>query len=161
MQALQVQVVLHPPMVLMYLAEAMEALEEMIMREEAHPVVLLPEVLQTGLRAHPSGLLQMQELPQQAVDKQESRVELAIGAGDGKNDQTIIKVRDNGCGMDEETLQRATTPFFSAKPAGRQRGMGLAYAARVIQVNQGRLVLQSRLDQGTEVLISLPRGEPS
>ncbi|MCP4453239.1 MAG: HDOD domain-containing protein [Planctomycetes bacterium] len=72
-------------------------------------------------------------------------------------DYVDILVCDQGCGMDEETLQRATTPFFSAKPAGRQRGMGLAYAARVIQVNQGRLGLQSRLDQGTEVLISLPK----
>ncbi|NQV33997.1 MAG: HDOD domain-containing protein [Phycisphaeraceae bacterium] len=75
-------------------------------------------------------------------------------------DYADIVVCDQGCGMDDETLQRATTPFFSAKPAGRQRGMGLAYAARVIQVNQGRLVLQSRLGQGTEVLISLPKTEP-
>ena len=74
-------------------------------------------------------------------------------------DYVDIVVCDQGCGMDEETLQRATTPFFSAKPAGRQRGMGLAYAARVIQVNQGRLGLQSRLDQGTEVTISLPKTE--
>ena len=72
-------------------------------------------------------------------------------------DYVDILVCDQGCGMDEETAQKATTPFFSAKPAGRQRGMGLAYAARVIQVNQGRLVIQSRLGQGTEVLISLPR----
>ena len=74
-------------------------------------------------------------------------------------DYVDIVVKDQGCGMDEETLQRATTPFFSAKPAGRQRGMGLAYAARVIQVNQGRLVLKSRLNQGTEVKISLPTPE--
>ncbi len=76
-----------------------------------------------------------------------------------RSDTVDIVVCDQGCGMDEDTLQRATTPFFSAKPAGRQRGMGLAYAARVIQVNQGRLGLQSQLDEGTEVLISLPKTE--
>jgi len=70
-----------------------------------------------------------------------------------------ILISDQGCGMDEDTVQRAITPFFSAKPAGRQRGMGLAYAARVIQVNQGRLGLQSQLDQGTQVLVSLPMTE--
>lgn len=74
-------------------------------------------------------------------------------------DTLDIVVCDQGCGMDEETLQKATTPFFSAKPAGRQRGMGLAYAVRIIQVNRGRLVLQSELDQGTEALISLPKNE--
>jgi len=35
--------------------------------------------------------------------------------------------------MDADTLRKATHPFFSAKPAGRQRAMGLAYATRLIQ----------------------------
>ncbi len=70
-----------------------------------------------------------------------------------------IVVKDQGCGMDEDTVQRATTPFFSAKAAGRQRGMGLAYAARMIQVNQGRFVLHSHLGQGTEVIVSLPNSQ--
>ncbi|MCF7972657.1 MAG: HDOD domain-containing protein [Phycisphaerae bacterium] len=67
-----------------------------------------------------------------------------------------IIVSDQGCGMDQDTIQRATTPFFSAKPAGRQRGMGLSYAARVIQVNHGRLGIQSQLGEGTDIAISLP-----
>jgi putative nucleotidyltransferase with HDIG domain len=74
----------------------------------------------------------------------------------GEPNQWDLVVSDQGCGMDQDTVQRATTPFFSAKPAGRQRGMGLSYAARVIQVNQGRLTIQSQLGQGTEIIISLP-----
>ena len=59
--------------------------------------------------------------------------------------------------MDAETLsQKATHPFFSAKPAGRQRGMGLAYAARLIQLNQGTLTLASEPEKGTTVTVTLP-----
>ena len=71
---------------------------------------------------------------------------------------TQVKVSDLGCGMDPDTLERATYPFFSAKPAGRKRGMGLAYAARLIQRNKGVLTIESTLGEGTTVAITLPRG---
>ena len=59
--------------------------------------------------------------------------------------------------MDAETLQKATHPFYSAKPAGRKRGMGLAYALRFIQINKGALEIESKLGKGTTVTIYLPR----
>jgi putative nucleotidyltransferase with HDIG domain len=65
-------------------------------------------------------------------------------------------VSDLGRGMSSETLRKATHPFFSAKPAGRQRGMGLSYAIRLIQLNRGGLAVQSQLGQGTTVTITLP-----
>ena len=68
-----------------------------------------------------------------------------------------IVIADHGCGMDGETLRKATHPFFSAKPAGRKRGMGLAYAARFIQLNRGTLTLASELGKGTTATIYLPQ----
>ena len=67
-----------------------------------------------------------------------------------------LLISDLGCGMDAETLKKATQPFFSAKPAGRKRGMGLAYAYRVIRLNKGSLNIQSQLGIGTTVTIILP-----
>jgi putative nucleotidyltransferase with HDIG domain len=67
-----------------------------------------------------------------------------------------LQVMDLGCGMDAETVRKATHPFLSAKPAGRKRGMGLAYAARFIQINSGGLHIESRPDAGTTVTIDLP-----
>jgi len=67
-----------------------------------------------------------------------------------------LQVNDLGCGMDEATARRAVSPFFSAKPAGRKRGMGLAYASRLIRLNKGGLKIESRLDHGTAVTIALP-----
>jgi len=66
---------------------------------------------------------------------------------------------DSGCGMDENTLGKAAQPFFSAPAAGRKRGMGLAHAQRLIQLNNGSLHLASRLGAGTRVTIHLPVGQ--
>ncbi len=67
-----------------------------------------------------------------------------------------LQISDLGCGMDAQTLEKATQPFFSAKPAGRKQGMGLAYAQRIIRLNKGKLDIISRPGSGTTVTIMLP-----
>ncbi|MBN2180532.1 MAG: HDOD domain-containing protein [Sedimentisphaerales bacterium] len=67
-----------------------------------------------------------------------------------------LSIRDNGVGMDAQTLQKATQPFFSARPAGRKRGMGLAYTARLVQLNNGLLKIESEPGLGTNVKVCLP-----
>jgi len=72
-----------------------------------------------------------------------------------------IRVQDQGCGMSEQTMQKAAEPFYSDKPAGRQRGMGLALAASIIANNGGKISLESQIDKGTTVYIRLPKAEKS
>ncbi len=67
-----------------------------------------------------------------------------------------FEIRDSGCGMDAETVRKATQPFFSAKPAGRKRGMGLAHAHRLIELNNGSMSITSRPGSGTTVTVVLP-----
>ena len=61
----------------------------------------------------------------------------------------VVTVADNGQGMDESTLQHAFDPFFSARSAGRRRGMGLPKALRWIEASGGTVRLESRPGQGT------------
>ncbi|HNQ23000.1 MAG TPA: HDOD domain-containing protein [Phycisphaerae bacterium] len=72
------------------------------------------------------------------------------------DDTARIVVEDNGCGMEAYVLQHAVDPFFSSRPAGRGRGLGLSRACRLAEVNGGRLVLDSAPGRGTRVLIELP-----
>lgn len=82
---------------------------------------------------------------------------IEITAGTDESGELVeLTIKDQGCGMDAETLKKATQPFFSAKPAGRKRGMGLAYAARFIQINKGLLNIASEPGSGTTVTIYLP-----
>ncbi len=70
--------------------------------------------------------------------------------------QVLLSVQDRGCGMDEETLAHAWTPFFSSQPAGRRRGLGLATAKRYVENNGGRIWIRSRPGEGTVVYLQLP-----
>ena len=80
-----------------------------------------------------------------------------VSARMGASGETIdLVIEDRGCGMDAATLKKATQPFFSARPAGRKRGMGLAYAARFVQLNAARLEIDSEPGGGTTVTIHLP-----
>ena len=80
---------------------------------------------------------------------------IKVTARAGTEDFVKLVISDSGCGMDTETVQKATQPFFSAKPAGRKRGMGLAHAARLIQLNNGSLDIASQPGSGTTVIILL------
>ena len=59
-------------------------------------------------------------------------------AHDPYSSRVALTIADNGCGMDQETVKRAFDPFFSAKPAGRRRGMGLPKALRWVESSGGR-----------------------
>ncbi|MHC4397171.1 MAG: HDOD domain-containing protein [Planctomycetota bacterium] len=79
-----------------------------------------------------------------------------VASGGGAGEVLKLQITDHGCGMDAETVRKAVQPFFSAKPAGRKRGMGLASAQRIIQLNKGSVDITSHPGKGTTVTISLP-----
>jgi putative nucleotidyltransferase with HDIG domain len=78
------------------------------------------------------------------------------GAYDPYSQQVVLTVADNGLGMEEQTLKRAFDPFFSAKQAGRRRGMGLSKALRWVEASGGSIKLESRPTRGTRALVLLP-----
>jgi signal transduction histidine kinase len=82
-------------------------------------------------------------------------IHLVVQAGPEDNQVTLV-VRDEGPGMDRVTLSRAFTPFFSAQPAGRRRGLGLSKARRTLEANAGRIYLRSEPGQGAAAIIQLP-----
>jgi len=72
------------------------------------------------------------------------------------NETVVIQVIDDGDGMDARTLSHAFDPFFSAKPAGRQVGMGLPRAQQLVLAHGGRIDLESQPGKGTTATITLP-----
>ena len=72
----------------------------------------------------------------------------------------VVKLRDDGAGMDETTLNHAMDPFFSDRPAGRGMGMGLPRAKRIIEAHGGALDLHSTPTEGTVATVTLPVQNP-
>jgi len=65
-------------------------------------------------------------------------------------------VRDSGCGMTPEVLQRIFEPFFTTKTAGQGTGLGLAAVASVVQAHGGVLDVDSTPGVGSCFHIYLP-----
>ena len=70
-----------------------------------------------------------------------------------------LTVRDTGTGMDEETLKRATEPFFTTKGVGKGTGLGLSMVHGVAEQSGGWFTLRSRKGEGTTAEIWLPVAE--
>lgn len=69
---------------------------------------------------------------------------------------TVMAVRDTGTGMDEATLARVREPFFTTKGVGKGTGLGLAVVDGLTDQSGGKLVIRSRLHEGTTVELWLP-----
>jgi len=68
-----------------------------------------------------------------------------------------LSVRDNGCGMSEDTLVHAFEPFFTTKDVGVGTGLGLATVYGAVKQNNGLINVTSHVQQGTTIEIFIPR----
>jgi two-component system, NtrC family, sensor histidine kinase PilS len=66
----------------------------------------------------------------------------------------LVSFADTGTGMNEAELRRAFEPFAGSFQAGT--GLGLAVVFRIVQEHRGRIRVQSRPGQGTDVRLTLP-----
>ncbi len=90
-----------------------------------------------------------------AAYAQNPRAQIDAGL-DELSGMVVIRVTDEGVGMDADTLDKAFTPFFSLRKAGRRRGMGLSRARRFVQLAGGKMWITSVAGEGTSVFIQLP-----
>ncbi|MBB4065884.1 hybrid sensor histidine kinase/response regulator [Gellertiella hungarica] len=65
-------------------------------------------------------------------------------------------VSDEGIGMDQETLEKSTTPFFTTKEIGKGTGLGLSMVHGFMEQSGGRLLLHSKPGRGTRAELWLP-----
>ena len=67
-----------------------------------------------------------------------------------------IRVRDTGCGISPENLDRIFDPFFTTKGIGKGTGLGLAVVQGIVRSHDGAVLVESQPGQGSEFQILLP-----
>jgi len=65
-----------------------------------------------------------------------------------------VRIHDTGKGIKPEHLRQIFTPFFTTRHGGS--GLGLSIVHRIVEAHHGRILVESREGQGTQVMLSLP-----
>ena len=71
----------------------------------------------------------------------------------------ILKIRDNGIGIEEKILGKIFDPFFTTKTTDEAAGVGLYLSREIIQNHGGDISVQSVKDEYTEFTIMLPNNQ--
>jgi two-component system, NtrC family, sensor kinase len=73
-----------------------------------------------------------------------------------KDADIIITFSDNGVGITQENIDKVFDPFFSTRPIGSGIGLGLTMAYGIIENHGGKIWVESKPNEGTSFIISLP-----
>lgn len=100
--------------------------------------------------------------------KRDGKVDISVIQFTAENDSQIIcefHIKDEGCGMSPEFLNRVTMPFereqteLNKTIAGS--GLGLSITKSLTEMMNGSINFESKLNEGTEVVITIPFSVPS
>jgi signal transduction histidine kinase len=70
--------------------------------------------------------------------------------------QSLLTVRDNGCGIDPKHLDKIFDPFFTTKDVGEGMGLGLAICYRIVQEYDGRISVRTEPGKFCEFVLAFP-----
>ncbi|MBE7705663.1 MAG: GHKL domain-containing protein [Cyanobacteria bacterium SIG30] len=91
----------------------------------------------------------------QAIEKEKENGEIEI-VTETKNDSLIIKISDNGAGIDESHKKKIFQAGFTTKKVGEGTGLGLAICKKIIDEHKGQINFESKKNKGTSFEIILP-----
>ncbi len=73
-----------------------------------------------------------------------------------ENNRIQLQVEDNGCGIEVDKLPHIFDLFFTDKELGKGTGLGLTLSRSIIEDHRGNIEIDSEIDKGTIVRITLP-----
>ena len=92
----------------------------------------------------------------EAKDTKKDKNIVSITA-EAKKDEVVIKIKDNGVGMDKKTLERVDEMFYTTKEKGT--GLGVALSKEIINQHGGDIIYSSVKSKYTLVTITFPYKE--
>ena len=89
-----------------------------------------------------------------AIAACEKQGEIIIRSRNWRNEGILVSVKDNGCGIPCDYLNRIFDPFFSRTPGGT--GLGLSVSYSILQGLDAQIAVRSKVNRGTQFFIWLP-----
>ena len=88
----------------------------------------------------------------------QGKVSVAFDSHPARKDHIVISVMDRGIGIEKQNLEKIFEPYYSTKPLGKDKGIGLgmSIAYSIIKSHKGEIRITSAPKQGTRVDIILP-----
>lgn len=83
------------------------------------------------------------DIAENSAKAKASLIEIYI---DEAGDKLTLTIKDNGCGMSEETLKTVTNPFYTTRTT-RKVGMGLPLLKMATEMTGGRMTVESRWEK--------------
>ncbi len=74
-----------------------------------------------------------------------------------KDDFVLWKIKDSGCGIPDTIANKIFEPFVSGKSNGT--GLGMSIVKSFVEKHEGNISVKSKIGEGTEMIISLPKFE--
>lgn len=68
----------------------------------------------------------------------------------------LLRISDNGTGIDKDTLDHIFEPFYTSKEDGKGTGLGLAMVYGIVQNHKGHIICESESGEGTVFNIYFP-----
>jgi signal transduction histidine kinase len=93
--------------------------------------------------------LHILDIVENSIAAMAGRIEIRVEEDQAK-DLVTIEIKDDGNGMDEQTLKKALDPFFTTRKT-RRVGLGLSLLAQAARDSEGTFDLSSKPGEGTTV----------
>ena len=93
--------------------------------------------------------LHILDVVENSIEAKASIIEIKI-VEDKNNDLLAVEIKDNGRGMNKETINKVLDPFYTTRTT-RKVGMGLSLLAQAARESNGNFEINSKVGEGTEV----------
>jgi len=75
------------------------------------------------------------------------------------NGRSLLTIRDNGEGIDEQHMDKIFDPFFTTKDVGQGMGLGLSICYRIVEQSHGKISVRSEPGKFCEFTLDFPENE--
>lgn len=89
----------------------------------------------------------------QAITHEKGKIKITTRQ-DGTN--AVVKISDNGTGIQPEHLNKIFEPFFTTKDVGKGTGLGLSIVYKIIEKHGGKISVESTVGKGATFTVLLP-----